>query len=145
MSEHVLVVCRNCHSINRVPRSKLTAGGNCGSCHSLLCSGQSVSLSASNFQRFIQKNQLPIVVDYWASWCGPCKMMAPIFEKVAAEMEPFVLFAKVSTENDPGLASAANIRSIPTLVIYQGGSELTRISGAMDASNLKTWVLNNTR
>ena len=145
MSEHVLVVCNNCQSINRLPRTKLTAGGNCGSCRSPLFTGHPVPLTTSAFQKFVQKNQLPLVVDYWASWCGPCKMMAPNFEAVAREMEPFVLFAKVDTENEPGLAAAANIRSIPTLVIYQGGNESARISGAMDVANLKSWIRNNTR
>jgi thioredoxin 2 len=145
MSEHILVVCRNCHSVNRLPQSKLTAGGSCGSCRSPLFTGQPVQLATSDFQRFIQKNQLPVVVDYWASWCGPCKMMAPVFESVAAEMEPFVLFAKVNTETEPTLASAASIRSIPTLAIYQGGNEVARISGAMDAANLKSWIMSNTR
>ena len=85
------------------------------------------------------------MVDFYADWCGPCKMMAPVFESVAADMAPFVLFAKVNTETESGLAAAASIRSIPTLAIYQGGNEIARISGAMDAANLKSWVMNNTR
>ena len=145
MSEHVLVVCSNCQSVNRLPQTKLTAGGACGSCRSPLFTGKPIQLSTSDFHRYIQKNQLPVVVDYWASWCGPCKMMAPVFESVAAELAPFVLFAKVNTETEPSLASAASIRSIPTLAIYQGGNEVARISGAMDAANLKSWVMNNTR
>ena len=143
MSEHVLVVCSNCQSINRLPQTKLTLGGNCGSCHNPLFNGQPVQLSTSNFQHFIQKNQLPIVVDYWASWCGPCKMMAPVFEKVTTEMEPFVRFAKVNTETEQPLAAGANIRSIPTIVLYKGGKEKSRIAGAMDETNLKSWIKNN--
>jgi len=143
MSEHVLVVCSNCYSINRLPQTKLTAGGACGSCHKPLFVGQSTQLDTANFQRFIQKNQLPVVVDYWASWCGPCKMMAPVFESTAGEMEPFVRFAKVNTEIETSIAGAANIRSIPTLVIYEGGKEIARIAGAMDKANLKSWIQNN--
>ena len=145
MSEQVLVVCSNCFSINRLPQTKLTAGGNCGACHKPLFNGYPSQLNTQNFDRFIQKNQLPIVVDYWAPWCGPCKMMAPVFERVATEMEPFVRFAKVNTESEPNLAATANIRSIPTLAIYQGGNELARIAGAMDETNLKSWIGSNLR
>lgn len=143
MSEQVLVVCSNCYSINRLPRSKLDAGGKCGSCRHTLFAGHPVQLSTQNFSRFIQKNQLPVVVDYWAPWCGPCKMMAPVFEQVASEMEPFVRFAKVNTETESSLAAGANIRSIPTLVIYRDGNEVARIAGAMDQTNLKNWILGN--
>lgn len=145
MSEQILVVCNNCLSINRLPQTKLTAGGSCGACHKPLFSGQLSQLSTQNFNRFIQKNQLPVVVDYWASWCGPCKMMAPVFERVCANMEPFVRFAKVNTETEPELAKVANIRSIPTLVIYQKGNEVARIAGAMDETNLTSWINNNIR
>ncbi|MGD8567025.1 MAG: thioredoxin TrxC [Gammaproteobacteria bacterium] len=144
MSESVLVVCSHCSSINRLPIDKLTAGGKCGSCHSPLFTGHPVELTAENFQRFIQKTQLPVVVDYWASWCGPCKMMAPVFASVANRMEPHVRFAKVNTEIEQALAAAANIRSIPTLVIYREGHEVTRMAGAMDQQNLMSWVSQNT-
>lgn len=143
MSEQVLVVCGNCFSINRLPKNKLTADGNCGACHESLFNGHPAQLGSANFNRFIQKNQIPVVVDYWAPWCGPCKMMAPVFESVSAEMEPFIRFAKVNTEAEPQLASAAGIRSIPTLAIYQGGNEVARIAGAMDETNLKNWINNN--
>lgn len=145
MNDQVLVVCCNCFSVNRLPHSKLDAGGKCGACHQPLFTGRPVELDAQNFHRFVEKNQLPVVVDYWASWCGPCKMMAPVFERVASQMEPFVRFAKVNTEAESGLATAASIRSIPTLAIYRGGNEVARISGAMDESNLTSWIKNNTR
>jgi len=144
MSESVLVVCAHCNSINRVPKDKLAAGGKCGQCKSALFSGYPVELTDENFQRFTQRSQLPVVVDYWASWCGPCKMMAPVFEHVAQEMSPYVLFAKVNTESEQSLAVTANIRSIPTLVIYREGAELARISGAMDQHSLSNWIQQHT-
>ena len=140
MSEYSLVVCSQCSSINRLPEDKLTAGGKCGVCHAPLFSGQPAELTGANFQRFIQKNKLPVVVDYWASWCGPCKMMAPVFAATTRKMEPYVRFAKVNTETEQALAAAANIRSIPTLVIYRNGQEVTRLAGAMDQQGLESWV-----
>jgi len=144
MSDSILAVCGNCFSINRLPRDKLAAGGKCGSCHEKIFPGHPVELTQASFSRFITKNQLPVVVDYWASWCGPCKMMAPVFAATARDMEPFVRFAKVNTESEQTMAVSANIRSIPTLVLYRDGKEVTRVSGAMDASSLKTWIKQNT-
>ena len=140
MSEYSLVVCSQCSSINRLPKDKLGAGGKCGVCRTPLFSGHPTELTSANFQRFIQKNQLPVVIDYWASWCGPCKMMAPIFASATQQMEPYVRFAKVNTETEQSLAAAANIRNIPTLVIYRDGQEVTRIAGAMDQQGLMSWI-----
>ena len=143
MSEPILVVCPQCNSINRLPRDKLSAGGKCGVCHQALFKGEPFELNGENFQKHVSRTQLPVVVDYWASWCGPCKMMAPIFSSVAKQMEPAVRFAKVNTEAEQPLAAAAAIRSIPTLVIYKEGEELSRVSGVMDENNLIAWVRQN--
>ena len=143
MSESVLVVCPQCNSTNRLPSDKLSAGGKCGVCHERLFRGEPFALSSMNFQKHISKTQLPLVIDYWASWCGPCKMMAPIFSSVAKQLEPNVLFAKVDTEANQQLAAAASVRSIPTLIIYRHGSEIARTSGVMDDKNLSAWIRQN--
>jgi len=144
MSEPVLVVCSHCLSINRLPQDKLASGGKCGVCREALFCGQPIELNSNNFQKYIQKNQLPVVVDYWASWCGPCKMMAPVFASVVRQLEPHFRFGKVNTEKEQALAASANIRSIPTLVIYRNGEETARIAGALDEQNLKIWIQRNT-
>ena len=143
MSEPILVVCTHCLSTNRLPQDKLAAGGKCGACHEPLFSGQPVDLTTSNFQQFVQKNQIPVVIDYWAPWCGPCKMMAPVYAQVTRQMEPYVRFAKINTETQQSLAASANIRSIPTLVIYRGGVEVGRVAGALDEKNLIAWIQRN--
>ncbi|MGD8591465.1 MAG: thioredoxin TrxC [Gammaproteobacteria bacterium] len=134
------IVCPHCDSINRVPRDKLAAGGKCGSCRQRLFVGQPLELSASRFQKHISKSQIPLLVDFWASWCGPCKMMAPIFAEAAQELEPHLRLVKVNTEMEQNLAAQMNIRSIPTLVLFKNGAEAARIAGAMDKVNLIAWV-----
>ena len=140
MSESINVVCPHCNAVNRVPQAKLGAGPKCGKCKSPVLTGVPLDLTAANFQQFVGRNGLPVVVDFWASWCGPCKMMAPVFSQVAHEMATQVRFAKVNTEQEQMIAAQYGIRSIPTLALFSNGNEISRQAGALDAASLKQWL-----
>ena len=136
----MILVCSVCNAKNRVPEDKLTAQPTCGQCHNNLVPLQPIELNEANFSTFIQNSDLPIFIDLWAPWCGPCKMMAPHFAEVAKQY-PQVVFAKINTEDNPRLSQAFNVRSIPTLVLMNKTTEVARVSGALHAPQLKQWLV----
>jgi len=134
------LVCPHCAALNRIPDSKPALQANCGKCHKPLFTGTPLAVNRQQFERHIHKNDIPLVVDYWASWCGPCKMMAPVFAQAAQKIEPRARLLKVDTEAEQAIAAQYGIRSIPTLMVFSGGRETGRIAGAMDLSNLLGWI-----
>ncbi len=140
MSDSRHIVCPHCHAVNRVPADRLAQDPRCGQCHQPLFSGHPVALTAATFGKHIQRSDIPVLVDFWAPWCGPCKMMAPQFEQAARLLEPGVRLAKVDTEAEQQLGAQFGIRSIPTLALFSGGREIARQPGAMGAQEIVRWV-----
>src|SRR5881394_4231230 len=134
MTESLHIVCPHCDTINRVPREKLAAAGpgsgRCGQCHEALFDGHPVALDTARFERHLAKSDVPLLVDFWAPWCGPCRAMAPQFERAAAALEPEARLVKVNVDEEPALAERFAVRSIPTLVLAFQGRELARAAGA---------------
>ncbi|WP_428603870.1 thioredoxin TrxC [Sedimenticola sp.] len=135
------IVCPHCQGVNRVPDQRLGEAPKCGKCRKALFNAKPISLDDAGFERFASRGDLPLLVDFWAPWCGPCRMMAPAFEQAARQLEPRVQLIKINTEEHQAVAARFGIRSIPTLVLLRGGSEIARVSGAMDASNLVSWTV----
>jgi len=140
MSDSLHLVCPHCHSINRVPTARLDEQPNCGQCHQPIFAGQPLELTGSTFARYINKNDVPVLVDFWAPWCGPCKMMAPAFKEAAVLLEPHVRLAKVNTDVEQTLGAQYRIRSIPTLILFKGSRELARQAGAMTTQDIVGWT-----
>jgi len=145
MSNTKHVVCPSCLTTNRVPQDKLASGGVCGKCGKLLFNKKPLELTSCNFNKLINNNELPVMVDFWAPWCGPCKMMAPVFDQAAQQLEPDMLLAKLNTENEQSIAARYGIRSIPTIAIFKGGHVVAQQAGAMDMRSLTNWAQSQLR
>ena len=139
-TEKLLLACPECLTANRVPAGRLGDEPKCGKCGAAVLASHPVALTDAGFDPFVGRSDLPVVVDFWAAWCAPCRMMAPAFEALAGEMKTEVRFAKVDTEQAQGTAARFGIRSIPTLILFRGGREAARVSGAMDRHGIRAWL-----
>lgn len=141
MSANRQIVCGNCGKINRLPAERVPAAARCGSCHRPIFAGYPIEVDEVGFNRHVANSDIPVLVDVWAPWCGPCRSMAPMFERAAKELEPKVRLLKLNADTAPAVSSRLGISGIPTLLLMQGGREISRISGAMDAHKIVAWTM----
>lgn len=140
MAETQNIVCPHCHATNRIPSDKELAKANCGKCKKSMLDTHPIHLDSNSFFKHLNNNQIPLLVDYYASWCGPCKILAPVFENVATHYPLRIRFAKVNTESEQQLAAQAGIRGVPTLILYHQGKIINQVSGALSEPQLIQWI-----